>query len=97
MKEAIIYIGCSYPQLSNIKALRDFGIEVIGTDRENINSKTKSLLTEFHKISATDINSLVKLTNELKKYNLLFAYGIADFCYKSIGKYTKLLEIVNYL
>ena len=44
MKEAIIYIGCSYPQLSSIKALRDFGIEVIGTDRENINSKTKSLL-----------------------------------------------------
>ena len=46
MKEAIIYLGCSYPQLPNIKALRDFGIEVIGTDRENINSKTKSLLTE---------------------------------------------------
>ena len=90
MKEAIIYLGCSYPQLPNIKALRDFGIEVIGTDRENINSKTKFLLTEFHKISATDINSLVKLTNELKKkYNLLFAYGIADFCYKSIGKIHK--------
>ena len=60
MKEAIIYLGCSYPQLPNIKALRDFGIEVIGTDRENINSKTKSLLTEFHIISATDFNSLIK-------------------------------------
>ena len=67
MKEAIMYLGCSYPQLENIRQVRSFDIEVIGTDKNNVDKNVRSLLTEFHRISATAIVSLIKLTKALKK------------------------------
>ena len=67
MKEAIMYLGCSYPQLENIRQVRSVDIEVIGTDKNNVDKNVRSLLTEFHRISATDIVSLIKLTKALKK------------------------------
>ena len=93
MKEAIMYLGCSYPQLENIRQVRSVDIEVIGTDKNNVDKNVRSLLTEFHRISATDIVSLIKLTKALKKkYKILFAYGVADYCYKAIGEIHKIID-----
>lgn len=93
MKKAIIYLGCSYPQLLNIQKIHATGVKIIGTDKNNIDPDIKNYLTEFYKISATDIESLKKLIIKLKKkYKFLFAYGVADYCYKAIGEIHKIIN-----
>ena len=93
MKEAIIYLGCSYPQIENIRQVKSANVEVIGTDKNNVDENIRSLLTEFHRISATDVASLIKLTKTLKKkFKILFAYGVADYCYKAIGEIHKIID-----
>ena len=92
MKEAVIYLGCSYPQMLGIKTLHQAGFAVIGCDIKRLDTDTK-FLTEFHRISATDVSSLVALTKDLKKrYHILFAYGVADFCYEAVAAIHKELD-----
>ena len=84
MERAIIYIGGSYPQISNIVALRSAGLAVVLVD-QNQNCPGSNYATETHGLSALNVEGLVTLTLELKKrYQILFAYGVADFCYYAI-------------
>lgn len=84
MERAIIYIGGSYPQISNIVALRSAGLAVVLVD-QNRSCPGSNYATETHEFSALNVEGLVTLTLELKKrYQILFAYGVADFCYNAI-------------
>ena len=86
MERAIIYIGGSYPQVSNIVALRSAGLAVVLVD-QNRNCPGSNCATETHELSALNVEGLVTLTLKLKKrYQILFAYGVADFCYNAIEK-----------
>ena len=77
--DAFLYIGGSYPQLRSIETIKNLGIVTILTDRSP-NPPLKSISDHFYNIDATDLESFMKLGDEIaNKFNLIGVYPIEDY------------------
>lgn len=83
--KAILYLGGSYPQIDGIKSARNAGLYVVLTDKNRC-PVGREYAHEFHQIDATNRPALMQLALDLgKTYELIGAYGVADYAYPAIS------------
>lgn len=82
---AILYIGASAMQLHGVEAARAAGLWTVATDMD-AQAAGRLLADRFEVLSATDVPGLLALAAEIdNEFNLVGAYGIADYAYEAVG------------
>jgi len=92
-EKAFLYIGGSYPQINSIKTIKSLGVKTILTDR-SLDPPLKSISDYFFNIDATDVNSFLKLADDIaEKFDLIGVYPIEDYAVLSATVIAKKFNI----
>ena len=92
-EKAFLYIGGSYPQINSIETIKSLGVKTILTDR-SLDSPLKPIADHFFNIDATDVNSFLKLADEIaEKFDLIGVYPIEDYAVLSATMVAKKFNV----
>ncbi|WP_162937943.1 ATP-grasp domain-containing protein [Kiloniella sp. EL199] len=91
-KKALVYLGGSFPQVEAVKSLKSLDLYIILVDQSEA-PPCLAFADLFIKASITDTALILTELKKLTNYEIIGAYGVADYAYKTVAAIHKCFDI----